>query len=67
MQVKLVGIYVCELCGSAFKDTEGHQEEITGFKKNSNGRHIAKEHSKDSDKHICYNCISSIKDSKCNF
>ena len=67
MKVKLIGIYICELCGNAFKTDQDHEKAITGFKRNSNGRHIAKEYSRNSEKHICYYCIDSIRDDECNF
>lgn len=67
MKVKGFGIYICNLCDSAFSTDKDHTKAITGIKKNSNGRHIVKEFSHNSKIHICFRCIDSIRDDECNF
>lgn len=67
MKIKNYGIYVCDLCGEAFNTNGFHERAITGFIKNSNGRHIVREYSRNSEKHICLRCVDSIRSENCNF
>lgn len=67
MKVNGFGIYICNLCDTAFMIHEDHEMVITGIMKNSNGRHIVKEYYRNSKKHICFNCIDSIRSDECNF
>lgn len=67
MKVKEFGIYICNLCDSAFSTDKDHGRAITGIKENSNGRHIVREFSKNSEKHICWSCVDSIRSDECNF
>lgn len=67
MKVKGFGIYICNLCGSAFHVDQDHEKAITGIKENSNGRHIVREYSQNTKKHICWKCIDSIRSDQCNF
>ncbi len=67
MKVKGLGIYICNLCDTAFSINSNHEMAITGIKENSNGRHIVREYSHNTEKHICWKCIDSIKSDQCNF
>ena len=60
-------VYSCELCGAAFSTDKDHERAITGIKKDSNGRHIVREFSRNTEKHICWKCVDSIRSEECNF